>query len=213
MQILKRLLFPLELYVLLSSFLFTEQFDRNLELDAIGDGSVKDLLKNLHGFLDALTNHEHLIGGIFFVYISIVIVWRIFGKPGRLTSDLVALFLSLCWIIEFVIMNLLLVAPIKSPILLITELLLFIPIIVICFSWWYWRLNLQRKNNKITPAIILDDRLGAIEYFFFSAEIFFNYSQESCKTTAAKFLRLINGVVILDIFGLTLSRAVDLAIG
>ena len=213
MQILKRLLFPLELYVLLSSFLFTEQFDRNLELDAIGDGSVKDLLKNLHGFLDALTNHEHLIGGIFFVYISIVIVWRIFGKPGRLATDLVALFLSFCWIIEFVIMNLLLVAPIKSPILLITELLLFIPIIVICFSWWYWRLNLQRKNNKITPAIILDDRLGAIEYFFFSAEIFFNYSQESCKTTAAKFLRLINGVVILDIFGLTLSRAVDLAIG
>ena len=213
MQILKSLLLPLELYVLLSSFIFTEQFDRNLELDAIEDGSVKDLLKILHDFLDTLTNHENLIGGIFFVYISIVIVWRIFGKPGRLATDLVALFLSFCWIIEFVIMNLLLVAPIKSPILLITELLLFIPIIVICFSWWYWRLNLQSKNNKATPAIILDDKPGAIEYFFFSAEIFFNYSQESCKTTAAKFLRLINGFIILDIFGLTLSRAVDLAIG
>ena len=62
---MKRLLFPLELYVLLSSFIFTEQFDRNLELDAIGDGSAKDLLKISHSFLDALTNHEHLIGGIF----------------------------------------------------------------------------------------------------------------------------------------------------
>ena len=213
MQILKRLLLPLELYILLSSFIFTEQFDRNLELDAIGDGSVKDLLKISHGFLDALTNHENLIGGIFFVYISIVIIWRLFGKTGRLATDSVAIFLSLCWVIEFVIMNLLLVAPIKSPILLITELLLFIPIIVICFSWWYWRLNLQRKNNKVSPAIILDDKPGAIEYFFFSAEIFFNYSQESCKTTAAKFLRLINGFIVLDIFGLTLSRAVDLAIG
>ena len=213
MEILKKLLSPLELFVLLSSFIFTEQFDRNLELDAIGDGSVKDLLKISHSFLDALTNHEHLIGGIFFVYISIVIIWRLFGKPGRLATDLVAIFLSLCWIIEFVIMNLLLVAPIKSPILLITELLLFIPIIVICFSWWYWRLNLQRKNNKVSPAIILDDKPGAIEYFFFAAEIFFNYSQESCKTTAAKLLRLINGFIVLDIFGLTLSRAVDLAIG
>ena len=213
MQILKRLLFPLELYILLSSFIFTEQFDRNLELDSIGDGSVKELLKISHGFLDALTNHEHFIGGIFFVYVFIVIVWRLFGKPGRFATDLVALFLSLSWIIEFVIMNLLLVAPIKSPILLITELLLFIPIILICFSWWYWRLNLQRKNNKVTPAIILDDKPGAIEYFFFSAEIFFNYSQESCKTTTAKFLRLINAFIVLDIFGLTLSRAVDLAIG
>ena len=74
MQILKRLLLPLELYVLLSSFIFTEQFDRNLELDAIGDGSVKDLLIISHGFLDALSNYEHLIGGIFFVYISIVII-------------------------------------------------------------------------------------------------------------------------------------------
>ena len=64
-QILKKLLSPLELFVLLSSFIFTEQFDRNLDLDAIGDGSVKDLLKISHGFLDALTNHEHLIGGIF----------------------------------------------------------------------------------------------------------------------------------------------------
>lgn len=213
MQILKRLLFPLELYVLLSTFIFTEQFDRNLDLDAIGDGSVKDLLKISHYFLDALTNHEHLIGGLFFIYIFIIIIWRLFGKPGRLSTDLTAIFLSLCWILEFVIMNLLLVAPIKSPVLLITELLLFIPIIVICFSWWYWRLNLQRKNNKVSPAIILDDQPGAIEYFFFSAEIFFNYSQESCKTTAAKFLRLINGFVVLDIFGLTLSRAVDLALG
>ena len=169
---MKRLLFPLELYVLLSSFIFTEQFDRNLELDAIGNGSAKDLLKISHSFLDALTNHEHLIGGIFFVYISIVFMWRLFGKPGRLATDLVAIFLSLCWIIEFAIMNLLLVAPIKSPILLITELLLFIPIIVICFSWWYWRLNLQSKNNKATPAIILDDKPGAIEYFFFQQRFF-----------------------------------------
>ena len=213
MQFLKRLLLPLEIYVLLSTFIFTEQFDRNLEFNAIGEGSVKDLLRISHNVLDALTNHEHIIGALFFIYILIVLIWRLFGNLGRLATDLVAIFLSLCWIIEFVIMNLLLVAPIKSPMLLITELLLFIPIIIICFSWWYWRLNLQRKNNKESPAIILDDQPGAIEYFFFSAEIFFNYSQESCKTTSAKFLRLINGIIILDVFGLTLSRAVDLAIG
>ena len=30
----------------------------------------------------------------------------------------------------------------------------------------------KKKNNKFTPAIIIDDKPGAIEYFFFSAEIF-----------------------------------------
>ncbi len=67
-------------------------------------------------------------------------------------------------------------------------------------------------KNKIS-YFILDDQPRAIEYFFFSAEIFFNYSQDSCKSTSAKFLRLINGIIILDVFGLTLSRALDLAIG
>ncbi len=211
MQFLKRLLLPLELYVLLSTFIFTEQFDRNLDLNTIGDGSVKDLLEISHNFLVALTNNEHLIGRTFYIFIFIIIIWRLLGKPGRLATDVVAIFLSLSWILELIIMNLLMVAPIKSPVLLITELLLFIPIVVICFSWWYWRLNLQRRNNKDSPAIILDDQAGAIEYFFFSSEVFFNYSQGSCKTTAAKFLKLIHGIIVLDIFGLTLSRAIELA--
>ena len=33
------------------------------------------------------------------------------------------------------------------------------------------------------------------------------------KTSVSKMVRLINGFVVLDVFGLTLSRAVDLAIG
>ena len=60
---------------------------------------------------------------------------------------------------------------------------------------------------------MVHDAPGAIEYFFFAAEVCFDYSQDSCKTSTSKAVRLLNGFVVLDIFGLTLSRAVDLAIG
>ena len=134
------------------------------------------------------------------------------GRSVRKAVDILAVFLTGCWILELAIMNLLLVAPIKSPVLLIVELLLFIPIILICFSWWYWRINEGRSIKKIPPAILVQEAPGALEYFFFAAEVVFDYSQDSCKTSMAKMVRLLNGFVVLDIFGLTLSRAVDLAI-
>ena len=64
----------------------------------------------------------------------------------------------------------------------------------------------------MSPAIVVMDGPGAIEYFFFAAEVCFDYSQDSCKTSISKMVRLLNGFVVLDVFGLTLSRAVDLAI-
>ena len=81
------------------------------------------------------------------------------------------------------------------------------------FSWWYWRINHGRSERNLSPAIVVTDGPGALEYFFFAAEVCFDYSQDSCKTVISKLVRLLNGFVVLDVFGLTLSRAVDLAIG
>ena len=153
------------------------------------------------------------IGAAFFVYTLILIALRLLGNKSRRLIDILAIFLTACWIVELVIINLLLIAPIKSPVLLIVELLLFIPIILICFSWWYWRINYGRSSKNLSPAIAVADGPGALEYFFFAAEVCFDYSQDSCKTSIAKMVRLLNGFVVLDIFGLTLSRAVDLAVG
>lgn len=211
MTFLQRIKKPAEIYVLLATFIFTEQFDRNLNLEAVEEGAIKNFLEVAHAFLDALTNHMQPIGAIFFGYTFILIVLNLANKGVRKGVDILAIFLSVCWILELVIMNLLLVAPIKSPVLLIVELLLFIPIILICFSWWYWRINLQCSIQNKQPAIIVLDAPGALEYFFFAAEVCFDYSQSSCKTSAAKITRLLNGFIVLDVLGLTLSRAVDLA--
>ena len=213
MTFLQRLKKPAEIYVLLATFIFTEQFDRNLDLEAVEEGAIKNFLEVAHSFLDALTNHMEPIGAIFFGYTVVLIFFKLANKEVGRGVDILAIFLSICWALELVIMNLLLVAPIKSPVLLIVELLLFIPIILICFSWWYWRINAGRSIRDLPPAILVHDAPGAMEYFFFAAEVCFDYSQDSCKSAASKALRLLNGFVVLDIFGLTLSRAVDLAIG
>ena len=213
MSLIDRLKSPGEIYVLLVTFAFTEQFDRNLDLEAVEEGSIRNFLEISHSFLDVLTNHMQPIGAAFFAYTFILILLRLSGKKVRKSVDILAIFLTICWIVELVILNLLLVAPIKRAVLLIVELLLFIPIILICFTWWYWRINEGRSTKKMAPAILVQEAPGALEYFFFAAEVIFDYSQDSCKTSMAKMVRLLNGFVVLDVFGLTLSRAVDLAIG
>ena len=212
MAFLHRIKKPAEIYVLLATFVFTEQFDRNLDLEVVEEGSIRNFLEISHSFLDVLTNHMKPVGAVFFVYAFLLIGLSFMGRSVRKAVDILAVFLTGCWILELAIMNLLLVAPIKSPVLLIVELLLFIPIILICFSWWYWRINEGRSIKKISPAILVQEAPGALEYFFFAAEVVFDYSQDSCKTSIAKMVRLLNGFVVLDVFGLTLSRAVDLAI-
>ena len=212
MAFLHRIKKPAEIYVLLATFVFTEQFDRNLDLEVVEEGSIRNSLEISHSFLDVLTNHMKPVGAVFFVYAFLLIGLSFMGRSVRKAVDILAVFLTGCWILELAIMNLLLVAPIKSPVLLIVELLLFIPIILICFSWWYWRINEGRSIKKIPPAILVQEAPGALEYFFFAAEVVFDYSQDSCKTSMAKMVRFLNGFVVLDVFGFTLSRAVDLAI-
>ena len=213
MSLVDRLKSPGEIYVLLITFIFTEQFDRNLDLEAVQEGVIRNFLEIAHSFLDAFTNHMQPIGAVFFAYTFILIGLRMLGKKVQKLVDILAIFLTFCWIVELVILNLLLIAPIKSAVLLIVELLLFIPIILICFTWWYWRINQGCTMNNLPPAIVVQEAPGALEYFFFSAEVFFDYSQDSCKTSVSKIVRLLNGFVVLDVFGLTLSRAVDLAVG
>ena len=149
MSIINRIKSPGEIYVLLVTFVFTEQFDRNLDLEAVEEGAIRNFLEISHSFLDALANHTQPIGAAFFVYASILIALRLSGNKSRRLIDVLAIFLTACLIVELVIINLLLVAPIKSPALLIVELLLFIPIILVCFSWWYWRINYGRFERNL----------------------------------------------------------------
>ena len=136
------------------------------------------------------------------------------GKESRLGSDIYGIVLSFAWFLELVSMNLLLVSPLKDPALLLVELLLFVPIILIGFSWWYWRLNHLSRIGKSKEAIFFNVKPTPFSYFAKTASVIVSDRTEHgvCETDVARFIRILNGFVVLDIFGLTISRAVKLLI-
>ena len=209
-----KILRPLEVYILSIAFFFSVSFDRNLNLDDVDDSPVKGLLENIHLILDSFTNYEHPLGAIFLIFILGLIIWILLGKQARFATDVYATVLSFAWLLELVSMNLLLVSPLKDPVLLLVELVLFVPIILIGFSWWYWRLNHQSRLGKGKAAITFDEKPTPFSYFAKTASIVVSDTTEHgvCETDTARALRIMNGFVVLDIFGLTLSRAVGLVI-
>ena len=209
-----KILRPLEVYILSIAFFFSVSFDRNLNLDDVDDSPVKGLLENIHLILDSFTNYEHPLGAIFLIFILMIIIWILLGKQARFVTDVYATVLSFAWLLELVSMNLLLVSPLKDPVLLLVELVLFVPIILIGFSWWYWRLNHQSRLGKGKAAITFDKKPTPFSYFAKTASIVVSDTTEHgvCETDTARALRIMNGFVVLDIFGLTLSRAVGLVI-
>ena len=211
---IKRILKPLEIYILSIAFFFSVSFDRNLNLDDVEDSPVKKLLENIHLVLDSLTNYEHPLGAIFLIFIVGLIIWGLLGKESRLLNDIYAVVLSFAWLLELVSMNLLLVSPLKDPVLLLVELVLFVPIVLIGFSWWYWRLNHSSRLGKGEAAITFDKKPTPFSYFAKTASVVVSDTTEHgvCETDVARMIRILNGFVVLDIFGLTLSRAVGLVI-
>ncbi len=211
---IKRIFKPLEIYILSIAFFFSVSFDRNLNLDDVEDSSVKNLLENIHLVLDSFTNYKHPLGAIFFIFILCLIILGLLGKVSRLFSDVYAIILSFAWLLELPSMNMLLVSPLKDPVLLLVELVLFVPIVLIGFSWWYWRLNHSSRLGKGKAAITFDKKPTPFSYFAKTASVVVSDTTEQgvCETDVARALRIMNGFVVLDIFGLTLSRAVGLVI-
>ena len=203
---------PLELYVLITTFAFTVQFDRNLDFSDMEKGSSTQLLKNLHTFLEVATDPGHILGVILIICICIALIRSYQGKESRELNDSIAVYLSACWLAELLAMNLLLVSPLKEPTLLLAELLLFMPIVVIGFAWWYWRLNHSKGAQKKNPAISFSHEPIAIDYLFLSFGTLFknNVTEHTFRSRTGKTIALFNTVVSLDIIGLTLSRAVRL---
>ena len=168
---IKRIFKPLEIYILTVAFFFSVSFDRNLNLNDVEDSPVKKLLENIHLILDSFTNYQHPIGAVFLIFILGLIIWNLFGKESRLASDIYGIILSFTWFLELVSMNLLLVSPLKDPVLLLVELLLFVPIVLIGFSWWYWRLNHLSRIGKGKEVITFNKKPTPFSYFAKTASV------------------------------------------
>ena len=213
-SIIEKITKPLEIYALSLAFIFTNLFDKNLIIENVDDTPVRGLLINLRSLLDIFLDTEGFVGSYVLVIQFILIVWIILGQKARIATDIFAIYLTICWILELICMNLLLVSPILNPVFMLVELVLFIPIILIGFSWWYWRLNHQSRIGKGDPSITFDKPPTYLSYFIKTACVAVNDTTEHgvCQSDTAKLVRIFNGFVVMDVFGLTLSRAVGLVL-
>ena len=197
------------------AYLFSLGFDRELSLAKIEDGLIKQLLIAANVFLGNLTSLGHPLNSLFLLATVYLVIRGLAGRSNRLEKDILAIFLSLCWIVELMSINLLLLAPIKDPKVLLLELLLFLPIITVSFAWWYWRLNYQSSigGNSEAEQITFKAPTSILNYLFLSIDTLFKYqpSYASFKTKRAKSIHLFHAIIKLNLLGLTLGRAVSLA--
>ena len=101
-----------------------------------------------------------------------------------------------------------------SRFLLITQLLFFLPYALLVWGWIYWRLDTSagRRRRQLFRLDIEGENPRPIDYLIASFSSVFSASINGVKgrSARARVLILLHGLVIFDVMGLTLSRAVAL---
>lgn len=199
----------------LSAGLFLSNLDDGLA--QISDPTIRQTAAILHRLFESLTIHHLPVRLAVVAAIALVLVRQIRGQPTRWFEDLFGGLLLLRCTAQFLILNLLLLAPMGAGGLLLTQLVLFLPVITIAFGWLYWRLDSGARRCGRTH-IRFQDAEGTVDRFdyFYMAGITllsFEPSGATAATRLMKTLFLVHGVVMLDLVALTLSRAIGLASG
>jgi hypothetical protein len=151
------------------------------------------------------------------VVILMVLVRSLQGHRIRWALDVIGGVLCVRCLLQFLLLNLLLLAPLKAGGLLLIHLVLFLPVIIIAFGWLYWRLDTGAHSHGRRHLRFSEDfgNDGALDYFYASwmALLQFEPSQATPITPLMKVLFVMQGVAMMDLEALTLSRAIGLASG
>ena len=173
-----------------------------------------------------LTYHKLYVKGIVYhpysrlamvVLVVLVIIQALRGRPLRWATDLIGGLLCMRCVVQFAVLNLLLLAPLKAGGLLLAQLVSFLPVITVAFGWLYWRLDdgarqqgrshlrFHDPNDEATPRFF--------EYLHASAITLLQFDPTVASPTSRlmKSLFVLHGVMMMDLVALTLSRAIGLA--
>jgi len=135
--------------------------------------------------------------------------------PPRKLCDILGAYYFMRMTTLLVGLNILILDISSSRFLLITQLLFFLPYSLLVWAWVYWRLDaasiasgrplFRLEHETETPRVI--------DYFVAAFSTAFSASISAIKGTSARsrILILFHGLMIYDILGLILSRAVALA--
>lgn len=173
--------------------------------------------------INAFASFERFIFD-YFRYISIplvaspLVVMIIRGEKGpsnRRFLDAVGAYIVIRMFIQLAGLNLLLFNTITPGLVLITQLLLFLPYSLLVWGWIYWRIDesVGVNSGKYFRLDCEREKPRPIDYLVASFSTVFSASISSIKgkSARAKILTIIHGFVVYDLMGLTLSRAISLA--
>jgi hypothetical protein len=206
----------IQLWVLLAGHVFAGLFLRDLSvgLEQIDDPRVKGFAVLLGEVSRVFTSWVAPAVVIFVAFIQIQLIR---SKPVQWAIDIFGGLLCLRCVVQFLMLNLLLLSRLKAGGLLLLELLLFIPVITINFGWIYWRLD-SAARARGGAHIRFSEEAGTLDpfdYFHISSMTLLQFEPSGGTATSRlmKTLFVIHGAMMLDLVALTLSRAIGLASG
>ena len=183
-------------------------------LDAIADPFAAKVAR---GFYSIFSHTVITLAPVMMAFLAFLVyrLWR--GKPVQWGVDLLGVLLTLRCFVIFILLNLLLLSQLRAGALLLTQLILFLPVITLNFGWLYWRLDTgaRVKGGKDIRFAEDDDTPSPFDYFHIATRTLLQFepSGASAVSKTMKTLFVIHGIMMLDLVALTLSRAISLASG
>lgn len=206
----------IQLWVLIAGHFFAGMFVNDLcnGLEQIDDAQVKVLALTLREVSLMFIKWAAPLAGLFVVYVQIQLIRN---RPIQWAIDIFGGVLSFRCLLQFIILNLLLLSRLKAGGLLLLELLLFIPVITINFGWLYWRID-SAARARGSAHIRFSEEMGTLDpfdYFHISAMTLLQFEPSGATPLSRlmKTLFVIHGIMMLDLVALTLSRAIGLVSG
>ena len=151
--------------------------------------------------------HTSLIIVIIIIFISLII-----GQKQRIALNIFGCCLVLRTIYQIICSNILLFSSLRTNHYLLIDVILIIVQVTLIFGWIYWRLD-ALDSNKNSEHINLPIKTS-FHYFYYSA--LGVHSRVALltpsKTKIMQIISYLHACIMFDLFGLTLSHAMALAI-
>ena len=192
-------------------------FSGNLFLLASTKVTPYPLLNNCISLSAYLRQHVAPIGVVFTIGVAISNFLPLPPRRRRLLIDLAFALIMARILLLFGILNLMIFLPPSDRVLLFSQLLLFLPCLLLVWGWIYWRFDTHSvslgRGRIFTSSTSEDDIPPPYDYFIASFTSLLDAMLDNFngKTRYARTLILIHGVMMWDIMALTLSRAIALA--
>jgi hypothetical protein len=184
--------------------------------------SDSEFLSSLHGATASFAEFEFfVVRRLSYVTFPLVVLplsclFASRGRPqwSRGYLDILGIYFVARMTTQLIGLNILVFDFTTSRFLLITQLLFFLPYALLVWGWIYWRLDTSagRTRRQLFRLDIEGENPRPIDYLIASFSSVFSASISGIKgrSARARVLILLHGLVIFDVMGLTLSRAVAL---